>query len=335
MGNVIAIGNLKGGTGKSTIAVNLACALAESGDAVVLVDADAQATATDWHAGRNLPVAVESLPLGGERDAQRWVARVLSLKASAQSCGGRSAAADRLGHRVRPADRRSVRHSGHPVRRRSARDRQGARSAAPGARGAQLVPPRLHAGAEPGGPAHRGRPAHLHDPRALRLARRSGHSPALGAHRGVRCRRLDRRACAGLARLSRDPRAAGTGSWSCSTRPRARARTSRGSCHRLRSPARRSAPARSSARRSALPSADGRAKAEALPAGAAPPSHPAAPFASLVVTARVRHECVRAPLPLSLPWAAAPPGFALGGRPTVDNRKGGPTGSGMRYNFFW
>lgn len=83
MGNVIAIGNLKGGTGKSTIAVNLACALAESGDTVVLVDADAQATATDWHAGRRLPVSVESLPLGGERDAQKWVARVLSLKAGA------------------------------------------------------------------------------------------------------------------------------------------------------------------------------------------------------------------------------------------------------------
>jgi chromosome partitioning protein len=83
MGNVIAIGNLKGGTGKSTIAVNLACALAEGGDAVILVDADAQATATDWHAGRNLPLPVESLPLGGERDAQRWVARVLSLKTGA------------------------------------------------------------------------------------------------------------------------------------------------------------------------------------------------------------------------------------------------------------
>jgi chromosome partitioning protein len=83
MGNVIAIGNLKGGTGKSTIAVNLACALAEGGDTVILVDADGQGTVTDWHAGRNLPLAVESLPLGGERDAQRWVARVLSLKASA------------------------------------------------------------------------------------------------------------------------------------------------------------------------------------------------------------------------------------------------------------
>ena len=83
MGNLIAIGNLKGGTGKSTIAVNLACALAEGGDVVVLVDADAQATVTDWHAGRRLPIPVESLPLGSERDAQKWVARVLTLKAGA------------------------------------------------------------------------------------------------------------------------------------------------------------------------------------------------------------------------------------------------------------
>jgi chromosome partitioning protein len=84
MGNVIAIGNLKGGTGKSTIAVNLACALAESSDTVVLVDADAQGTVTDWHGGRRLPLPVEALPLGGERDAQKWVARVLSLKAGAE-----------------------------------------------------------------------------------------------------------------------------------------------------------------------------------------------------------------------------------------------------------
>jgi chromosome partitioning protein len=83
MGTLIAVGNLKGGTGKSTIAVNLACALAADGDSVVLVDADAQGTATDWHAGERLPVPVESLPLGGERDAQRWVSRVIRLKAGA------------------------------------------------------------------------------------------------------------------------------------------------------------------------------------------------------------------------------------------------------------
>ena len=83
MGNLIAVGNLKGGTGKSTIAVNLACALADGGGSVVLVDADAQGTAVDWHAGSRLPVPVEALALGGERNAQRWVARVIRLQAAA------------------------------------------------------------------------------------------------------------------------------------------------------------------------------------------------------------------------------------------------------------
>lgn len=83
MGNLIAVGNLKGGTGKSTIAVNLACALGADGATVVLIDADGQGTASDWHAGHRLPVPVETLPLGSERDAQKWVARVISLKAGA------------------------------------------------------------------------------------------------------------------------------------------------------------------------------------------------------------------------------------------------------------
>ena len=83
MGSLIAVGNLKGGTGKSTIAVNLACALADAGDTVILVDADLQGTATDWQAGGNLPVPVETLPLSSELDAQRWVARALNLKAAA------------------------------------------------------------------------------------------------------------------------------------------------------------------------------------------------------------------------------------------------------------
>jgi chromosome partitioning protein len=83
MGKLIAVGNLKGGTGKSTIAVNLACALRDADRTVALVDADPQGSATDWQSGGKLPVLVESLPLGSQRDAQHWVARVLALKAGA------------------------------------------------------------------------------------------------------------------------------------------------------------------------------------------------------------------------------------------------------------
>lgn len=83
MGKLIAVGNLKGGTGKSTIAVNLACALQVADHTVALVDADPQGTAVEWHAGGGLPVLVEALPLGSQRDAQRWVARVLAHRAAA------------------------------------------------------------------------------------------------------------------------------------------------------------------------------------------------------------------------------------------------------------
>jgi chromosome partitioning protein len=48
MGKIIAVGNLKGGTGKSTIAVNLACRLAEKERSVALIDADPQGTAAAW-----------------------------------------------------------------------------------------------------------------------------------------------------------------------------------------------------------------------------------------------------------------------------------------------
>jgi chromosome partitioning protein len=83
MGKLVAVGNLKGGTGKSTIAVNLACALSDAAHTVALVDADSQGTATDWHAAGGLPVRVEALPLSDQRAAQRWVARVLTLKTAA------------------------------------------------------------------------------------------------------------------------------------------------------------------------------------------------------------------------------------------------------------
>jgi chromosome partitioning protein len=81
MAQLIALANLKGGCGKSTIAVNLACELARPRTAVVLVDADAQGTATYWLSHGALPIRGEAMPLDDARDAQRWVTRVLGIAA--------------------------------------------------------------------------------------------------------------------------------------------------------------------------------------------------------------------------------------------------------------
>jgi chromosome partitioning protein len=59
---IIALLNEKGGTGKSTVASNLATALHRQGRRVVLVDADPQGTSRDWRAASpdnaNLPPVV-------------------------------------------------------------------------------------------------------------------------------------------------------------------------------------------------------------------------------------------------------------------------------------
>jgi chromosome partitioning protein len=59
---IIALLNEKGGTGKSTVATNLASALHLRGQRVVLVDADPQGTTRDWRSaspeGINLPSVV-------------------------------------------------------------------------------------------------------------------------------------------------------------------------------------------------------------------------------------------------------------------------------------
>jgi chromosome partitioning protein len=79
MGQIIASGNLKGGTGKTTIAVNLACALATRGLEVVLLDVDPQASAREWAQSGLLPIRVEAAPPINLTGGGRWLARAAEL----------------------------------------------------------------------------------------------------------------------------------------------------------------------------------------------------------------------------------------------------------------
>src|ERR1700682_2424309 len=73
---VIAVVNLKGGCGKSTIAVNLACQLASNGDSVLLLDNDSQGTSRHWWSHGRLPIRGESMPLENDQDGERLVRAV-------------------------------------------------------------------------------------------------------------------------------------------------------------------------------------------------------------------------------------------------------------------
>ena len=77
--HIVAVANLKGGTGKTTLSVNVSCALAAR-HRVALVDADAQASAADWLTG-DVPVEVLALPLEAETDrgVTGWTARIRQL----------------------------------------------------------------------------------------------------------------------------------------------------------------------------------------------------------------------------------------------------------------
>src|SRR5258708_29270338 len=77
---VIAVVNLKGGCGKSTIAVNLACELASNGGSVLLLDNDAQGTSKHWLSHGRLPIQGEFMPLENDEDGERLV-RVVAARA--------------------------------------------------------------------------------------------------------------------------------------------------------------------------------------------------------------------------------------------------------------
>ena len=211
MGQIIVSGNLKGGTGKTTIAVNLACALGVHGHGVALLDVDPQGTACDWARRGELPLHAEATPPSGLPGRARWLQRAVELRGADGHRAARHAAvlgagpgaalmvADLLVIPITPSavdvpptaevlrlvrEAREARHDGRPA--------------------ALLVPNRV----DPKVSLRRRHPARLRRP-----ARTLGaeHQPASRAWLRVCARHVDRRLCAGLRRGERDVRAGDRG----------------------------------------------------------------------------------------------------------------------------
>ena len=81
MSKIIAVLNQKGGAGKTTLSTNLARALQQDGDKVLLIDSDPQGSARDWNAAGNgelLPVVGLDRPtlakdIQAIQDNQDWL----------------------------------------------------------------------------------------------------------------------------------------------------------------------------------------------------------------------------------------------------------------------
>ncbi|MHA1567179.1 MAG: AAA family ATPase [Alphaproteobacteria bacterium] len=79
MAKILTVANLKGGVGKTTLAVNLAGQLSGPRSSVAVVDADAQGSASHWLGHGNVDVDLLVMPLESARGARRWIERVLAI----------------------------------------------------------------------------------------------------------------------------------------------------------------------------------------------------------------------------------------------------------------
>jgi chromosome partitioning protein len=96
MARIVAFLNQKGGSGKTTIATNVACALVRDGFKTLLVDADPQGSARDWHEANDaalvpvigldretLPKDIEAIRSGYEWLVIDGVPQIAKLSAAA------------------------------------------------------------------------------------------------------------------------------------------------------------------------------------------------------------------------------------------------------------
>jgi len=67
---------MKGGVGKSTLAVNIGCELAVRNRSVTLFDADGQGTSSDWRRRGSLPIECEYIPIENAEEAMKLIRMV-------------------------------------------------------------------------------------------------------------------------------------------------------------------------------------------------------------------------------------------------------------------